>query len=136
PSVVNLSKTLQEKALLKNNREKMIVELKGVDQAFQEVTGVDSKIIRGKFDLGTSKNPKAVFGVGVASVLGVDVVSSPLPVMVYLPKANSRVSMMPQSAFYTGNFMPAGSFAIQQDFDNRYVLTNLGYLQSLMGKPK
>src|SRR5699024_10955734 len=68
------------------------------------------------------------------SILGIDAVSNPFPVTIYLPKANGRVMMMPQSAFYTGTITPAGTFAIQQDFDNKYVLTNLGYLQSLMGK--
>ncbi|HLR38610.1 MAG TPA: FtsX-like permease family protein [Chitinophagaceae bacterium] len=134
PSIDGLSKSLEEKALLRNGREKMIVELKGVDSAFHKVTGVQSRIIRGLFDLGTAQKPKAVFGAGVASILGIDAVSNPFPVTIYLPKANGRVMMMPQSAFYTGTITPAGTFAIQQDFDNKYVLTNLGYLQSLMGK--
>ncbi len=133
-SVQQVSKSLEEKALLQNDKERMIVELKGVDSVFREVTGVVSKIYQGGFDVGTKENPKAVFGVGVASVLGIDVTSAPLPIVVYLPKANSKISLVPQRAFYTGRVMPEGTFAIQQDFDNKYVLTNLAYLQSLMGK--
>ncbi len=135
PAVKHVSSSLQEKALLQYNGEKMIVELKGVDSAFLQVTGIKGKMVRGSFDVGTTEVPKAVFGVGVESILGVDVQNALLPVVVYLPRATGGNFMLPQQAFYTGQLIPAGSFAIQQDFDNKYVLTDLSYLQSLMGKP-
>ncbi len=133
--VAHVSRALKEKALLQYNGEKMIVELKGVDSAFVDVTGIKQKMVRGSFDVGTREVPKAVFGVGVESILGVDVKNALLPVVLYLPKATGGGFMLPQQAFYTGQLIPAGAFAIQQDFDNKYVLTNLGYLQALMGKP-
>src|SRR5699024_5780557 len=60
PEVGRVSKTLEEKALLQYNEEKMIVELKGVDSVFRDVTGVKSKMISGEFNLGSEENPKAV----------------------------------------------------------------------------
>lgn len=136
PAVNHVSRSLKDKALLQYNGEKMIVELKGVDSAFQQVTGVKEKMVQGTFDLGSEELPKAVLGIGVASILGVDVRNSLLPIILYLPRATNSSFMLPQQAFYTGQLIPEGTFAIQQDFDNTYVLTDLGYLQSLMGKPK
>ena len=138
PAVMNVSKTLEEKALLQYNGEKMIVKLKGVDPAFQQVTGIKGKMVRGHFAVGSADTPRAVLGVGVEAILGVDVKNQLLPITVYLPRATSSgegFMMMPQQAFYTSQILPAGAFAIQQDFDNKYVLTSLSFLQSLMGKP-
>lgn len=134
PFVKQLSRTLEEKALLQYNGEKMIVELKGVDTAFQRMTGIKRKMVRGNFDVGSPAIPKAVLGVGVESVLGVDVRNNLIPIILYLPRATGSSFMLPQQAFYTGQLIPEGAFAIQQDFDNKYVLTNLRFLQSLMGK--
>ncbi len=135
PEVARVSETLEEKALIQYNGEKMIVQLKGVDSLFHLVTGVSKKMVRGTFDMGNADSPKAVIGVGVESILGVDVRRGILPIVVYLPKAHANNMMMPQQAFYTGELLPSGTFAIQQDFDNKYVLTNLRFLQDLMGKP-
>ncbi|MGH2644571.1 MAG: ABC transporter permease, partial [Chitinophagaceae bacterium] len=49
-----VSKSLQEKALLKYNDEKTIAILKGVDQHFAQVTGISGKIVRGTFNIGNA----------------------------------------------------------------------------------
>lgn len=135
PGISQVSKTLEEKALVQYNGEKMIVELKGVDSVFQKVTGIRRKMVHGSFDVGTVDSPNAVLGIGVEATLGVDVKRGVLPIVIYLPRADAGNLMMPQEAFFTGEIHPSGTFAIQQDFDNKYVLTNLRFLQDLMGKP-
>ncbi len=135
PGISQVSKTLEEKALVQYNGEKMIVELKGVDSVFQQVTGIRRKMVHGSFDVGTVDSPNAVLGIGVEATLGVDVKRGMLPIVIYLPRADAGNLMMPQEAFFTGEIHPSGTFAIQQDFDNKYVLTNLRFLQDLMGKP-
>lgn len=44
--VKKVARTLEEKALLKYNNEKMIVELKGVDTNYAKVTGIVEKMIQ------------------------------------------------------------------------------------------
>lgn len=134
-AVSHVSKTLEEKALVKYNDEKMIVELKGVDSNYAKVTGIPEKMIRGKFSMGNVNDPMAIVGVGIEAVLGMDVKRGIIPLVVYLPRPAANNFMMPEQAFFVGQMTPSGTFAIQQDFDNKYVITNLAYLQALMGKP-
>lgn len=134
-SVNHVSKTLEEKALVKYNDEKMVVELKGVDRNYREVTGITGKMVRGTFNTGNVDTPRAVSGVGIEAVLGMDVERGIIPLVIYLPRPAANSFMMPEQAFFVGQMMPSGTFAIQQDFDNKYVITNLAYLQALMGKP-
>lgn len=128
-----VSKSLQEKALLKYNDEKTIAILKGVDQHFAQVTGISGKIVRGTFNIGDADSPKAVVGIGIEAALGIDVEKGFIPLLIYLPRANVESFIFPEQAFYVGQISPDGTFAIQQDFDNQYVITSLAYMQQLMG---
>lgn len=128
-----VSKSLQEKALLKYNDEKTIAILKGVDQHFSQVTGISEKIVRGTFNIGDADTPKAVVGIGIEAALGIDVERGFIPMLIYLPRANVESFIFPEQAFYVGQVSPDGTFAIQQDFDNQYVITSLAYMQQLMG---
>lgn len=128
-----ISKSLQEKALLKYNDEKTIAILKGVDQHFAQVTGISGKIVRGTFNTGDADTPRAVVGIGIEAALGIDVEKSFIPMLIYLPRANVESFVFPEQAFFVGQAGPDGTFAIQQDFDNQYVITSLAYMQELMG---
>ena len=133
--VKSVSRSLEEKALLKYNDEKTIALLKGVDSDFDKVTGIGGKMVRGRFDPGTAAEPKAVVGVGIEGALGIDVKRNFLPLTVYLPKASVQSFTFPEQAFYVGQLSPSGTFAIQQDFDNTYVLCDLAWMQQLMSMP-
>jgi lipoprotein-releasing system permease protein len=133
--VKSVSRTLEEKALLKYNDEKTIAVLKGVDGNFASVTGITSKIVRGEFDVGNARAPRAVVGIGIEGALGIDVKRDFISMVVYLPRATVQSFAFPEQAFYVGELSPAGTFAIQQDFDNKYVITSLAYMQQLMGMP-
>lgn len=130
-----VSRTLEQKALVKYNDEKTIAILKGVDTSYGEVTGIGGKIVRGTFDVGTAAIPRAVAGVGIEGALGIDVKRDFLPLTVYLPRPDARSFTFPEQAFYVGQLSPAGTFAIQQDFDNSYVLCSLAWMQQLMSQP-
>lgn len=130
-----VSRALEEKALIKYNDEKAIAVLKGVDSNYSRVTGIAGTMVRGTFDVGGVSSPGAVVGVGIEGALGIDIKRNFLSLLVYLPRASVQSFAFPEQAFYVGQLSPSGTFAIQQDFDNKYVLTDLGYMQTLMGMP-
>ena len=39
----------------------------------------------------------------------------------------------PVQSLSADNIVTAGAFAIQQDFDNNYVITNLGFVKRMLG---
>ncbi len=127
------SLTAEEKALLQNQDYQAIVELKGVDANYTKVTTVESGLVRGEFLLGSAEHPGAVMGVGIENAVAVLSDRSIGNLTVYLPKKGVDDISNPLSSFNEGKITPVGAFAIQQDFDNKYVLTNLDFVKQYMG---
>ncbi|RPD40117.1 FtsX-like permease family protein [Chitinophaga barathri] len=132
--VANLSASIEEKAVLRNGNEQTIAVLKGVDSAFSHVAGVQDKVIRGAYDISHEQGYQAVVGLGIESALGVDVEHSSVPVNVYMPKRDEAgfSAGLPEQAVNSGTIYPAGTFAIQQEFDSKYVLVDISFLRNLL----
>jgi len=131
PGINGISEIIQEKALLNYNNNHTIAVLMGVDSHFPEVTGIKSKMIRGKFDLGNADTPLCIVGAGIEANLGIDIQRSFYPITVYIPKRGIAAYSTPEDALNAGNINPVGTFAIQQDFDNTYVITNIDFIRQL-----
>ncbi len=123
---------VEEKALLQSGEQQTVVLLKGVDTNYHFVSGVPAKMYRGSFDIGNIHEPELVLGSGIEAALGIQSDRNLYPVTVFLPKKTSRENPSALSALSEGNASTSGSFAIQQDFDNRYVITNLAFVKQQM----
>lgn len=135
PGVASLSSVIEEKVVLRYGNEQTIAVLKGVDRQYTGVAKVQDKIVRGKFDLSHQEGYQAVLGIGIESALGVDVERSFVPVNVYMPRRDAGTSFnvaMPEQSLSTGVIYPVGTFAIQQEFDSKFVLTDIGFMRGLM----
>ena len=135
PGVKAISYTLEEKALLQNGSFQGLVYMKGVDSNYHRVNNVARRLIRGKFLLGNADKPDMVMGAGVENMMGIESDRALLPLTVYLP-GKGIVNMEaadPLQSLSADNIVSAGSFAIQEDFDNNYVITNLGFIKRMMG---
>ncbi len=133
PAVENLSLEAEEKALLKNYDAQTVVYLKGVDDNYPKVSGVASKTNRGVYNTGTTDDPYLVAGAGIQNAVSLNV-DPALPsgqLTVILPKRNVS-SNDPLQSISEGNVKAAGVFAIQQDFDERYAITNIGFVKQQM----
>ena len=132
PGVALFTKVAEEKAAVINGDYQTIVNIKGVDENYSQVTAVKDKIVRGKFELGTDEEPLAVLGSGVEGLLGVNAATSLYQLTTYIPR-KAVASKDPRASLPQGNILPAGTFAIQQDFDNKYIITNLAFIKRQMG---
>jgi lipoprotein-releasing system permease protein len=132
-NVEAVSLVVEENVHLKNGDFRTNGTLKGVDENYTKVTGVQSSVITGKFTTGTDEAPSLVLGSGVENALGLMSDRAVNPVTAYLPKRGIGVTDNPMEAISTVNFLPAGSFSIQQDFDNKYVITNLTIVKQMIG---
>ena len=133
-SVAASSLIAEEKALLQNGDFQSVVILKGVDKNYKFVTGVSKKLIEGKFDLGTIDQPKIIMGYGVKDATGITMNEAFAPeiITVILPKSNLKAND-PVESLSEGNVSTTGVFAIQQDFDNNYAITNIDFIKRQMG---
>jgi lipoprotein-releasing system permease protein len=123
----------EEKAWLQQGESQTFAVLKGVDENYKNVAGVASHIIRGEFDLGDSSAPSAILGVGIESALQTESDRAVTPLTVYLPKRGATNPTNPAASLSADNLASSGAFLIQQDFDNKYVITNLAFVKRMMG---
>jgi lipoprotein-releasing system permease protein len=130
--VKSLSRIAEEKALLQSGDLQTIVQIKGVDQNYPLVAGIPSRMIRGKFNTGTAEDPRAVLGAGIENAIGVLSDRALQPVSVYLPRKGMASLDNPLESLSQGSLIPSGSFAIQSEFDNKYVITNLDFLKAYL----
>ncbi len=133
PGIRGYALTVEDKALLRFGQLQPIV-LKGVDSNYRHVTGVAAKVMKGKFELGTEDHPAAVLGAGIENALGIETDRSIVPMSVYLFKNGANVNEAdPMQSVSAENLAAAGTFSIQQDFDNKYVITNAGFMKRMLG---
>jgi len=131
--VETISLVAEEKALIQNGGLQTVVHIKGVDSNYTQVAGIADHLYRGEYILGNEDQPGLVFGIGVEQALGLLSDQSIAPVSVYLPKKNSVSTTDPLSSLSLANANPTGSFAIQSEFDNKYVITNLDFIRLYSG---
>ncbi len=131
-NVQSLSMVLEENVHLQNGDYRTNAVIKGVDDAYVQTSGVKEMVTSGQFELGSNETPALVLGVGIEGALNLRSDRSVTPVTAYLPK-RGVTSTNPLDAISTVNLQPTGAFSIQQDFDNKYVLTNLDILKEMLG---
>lgn len=133
PNIRTYTMVVEEKVLLQYNSFQPAT-MKGVDSNYEKVNGVSEKLARGKFDLGSIDHPGLVMGVGIENALGLESDRSITPVTIYVFRRDSLSRTHdPLESLSTGNMASTGSFVIQQEFDNKYALTNLGFMKSMLG---
>jgi len=133
PGVDIVSETLEEVAFFEYRESQDFGILKGVDSLYHKVTGIDSTIFEGRYRLKDGGRSMAVLGGGMRNKLQVDV-DDPFETLNVFMAKRENVGAMEQQ-FKKRFSYPAGSFKIQQDFDNQYILVPLEFARDLTGTP-
>ncbi|MDB5209683.1 MAG: lipoprotein releasing system transrane protein LolC [Sediminibacterium sp.] len=131
--VAVISFVAEEKALLSGGPLQTIVSLKGVDENYTSINRMNTPkhIVRGKFELGTVTDPKLVVGAGIENAAGVDVEKELYPATIYLPNRNAA-RLISDDGLNSFSVIPSGTFMVQQDFDNKYVFSNLAFVKYML----
>ncbi len=132
PGVAHVSRIIEERAVLSYGEDKTIAVLKGVDSQYNEVTSVKDKVVTGRFDTGNEDAYRAVLGIELEAALGIDIEHSMAPVDVYVPRRSAGSLMVPNEALNNGYLYPTGAFAIQQEFNSKYVITHIDFMRKLL----
>jgi lipoprotein-releasing system permease protein len=134
--VTGISLIVEEKALLQNGDYQSIVYLKGVDDNYSSITGVSRHVIKGNFDIGDTENPLLVLGAGIENAIGVQSDRNLAPLVVYLPRKTEVDLSDPLQSVSSDTINTAGTFLIQQDFDDKYAITNLQFIKDMLSMAK
>ena len=128
-SIKNFSLSVEEKALVQNGESQSVVYLKGVDENYRYITGVADNLLSGDYDIGTANAPKLVLGAGVEGALQMYSDQFSAPLKIYLPRKSNTEQINMLEDISNDTISSSGSFRIQQDFDNKYGITNIDFVK-------
>ncbi len=131
--VAYYAEVIEDNALIRHKDRQHVARIKGVNEHFTKVCGIDSMMVRGKFILQDKGGNYAVLGSGVAYYLAATPgITDPLNI--YAPRRNLSASDM-ENAFNILPIYPSGIFSIQQEFDSKYVIVPLSFARELFDYP-
>jgi len=124
---------LEENVLLKYGDMQFIGSIKGIDETIFVNSGIKSSVTSGNGILNHKNIPLAILGEGVADKLSINFDNAIQPLSVYYPnKEVSNINLDPSNAFNIQNISIGGTFSIQHEFDTKYVIVPLKFVQELL----
>jgi len=128
--IEGVTQVIEDNAYVKYRDEEMIVTVKGVSDNYLKEQRLKNNIVEGKLKLTDNGNNYCVIGRGIEYTLNISSLNDMYPIQVSYPKRNSDL-LDPMSAVNTKNIMPAGVFAIEKEFDEKYMITSLKFAETL-----
>ncbi len=131
PGVDQVVFVIEDQAYVKYNKSEMIATIKGVSANYPNVNRLDSKIVEGKLNFWNGNLPMAVVGQGIQYSLGVSTADNYSTLQVYYPKNLRSKSLNMSSAMTKLNLQVAGVFAIERQFDEKYIIVPINFAAEL-----
>jgi lipoprotein-releasing system permease protein len=130
PGVYDLSQVIEDKALVRYDELQTIAVVKGVDDNYATITGLDSMIVEGSFRLKTRGEPFALIGRGIRIYLNV-MLLSPRQMSFYAPRRSAEISFDANRALNRKYLSVAGVFSVEQDYDLNYIIVPVDFARQL-----
>lgn len=128
--VQHISKTLEEVAFFDYGDKQNIGVIKGVDSNFHKINGVDGMVREGQYVLKKESKYNAVVGLGMRNKLGISIDDDFSSLGVFIPKSGSIRPL--ETPFRSRLLYPSGTFIVQQEFDNKYILADISVVRDLL----
>ena len=129
-----VSSLVTETAWVTYGQNQAIVKLRGVDDSYPLITGLDTLVAEGEYRLGGASTGVSTLIVGgqLFHELGMRLPAMQ-PAAVHIPKRGTRsMGFSMDEAFNTGYAYAVGNFFIQQDIDRQYIVTDIDFVRRLM----
>ncbi len=123
---------VEENALLRYGEKQYVATIKGVDENYAQVTGIDSSMWDGGFVLRSEQGrPYAIPGIGIANYLGMRI-NFITPLNIYVPKRTGTADLNPEDAFIRNYIFPSGIYQVEQEYDSKYVFIPIDFARELL----
>ncbi len=133
-NVYEVSSIVEENAMIKYKDKQMPITLKGVSNQFLKSKNIDKYLIQGLPILSANDTINyCLIGEGVAYVLDVYLQNNyyqPV-IQVYSPKKGYKISLNAENVVNNKLINVGGIFAIQQEIDSKYIITDINFAHSL-----
>jgi lipoprotein-releasing system permease protein len=128
--VQDFSIVIEEVALLEYGDKQQVGIIKGVDDHYIQVTGIEKAMKSGEVSFADSDfGSYSIIGSGVSSSLNVSLKNKFTPLTIYVP--NRRKGVMDKD-FKSRPLLVSGVFSIQNERDNQYVLSSYEMVSRLL----
>jgi lipoprotein-releasing system permease protein len=132
-----ISQTLQETAIFSYDRKQSAAHIKGVDENYAGITGIDTLVRDGEYDLlvPAASIGGAVVGNQLSIVLGIDPLNKYERLTVFMLRPKPRGSTMlttGRTNYLRKEFQPTGIVLSQEAFENQAVLVDLQKARELL----
>ncbi len=136
PEIAGMTFVLEDNALLKYMDRQYVVTVKGVSESFLHTSDIKSKILEGEAVLEDGPLDFMIAGAQIAYGLGLRPGDPLHSVSVFMPQKGidpALTAVDPSSAFSQRAIAVSGVFGVQQDFDAKYVLVPIRFIQEMTG---
>ncbi len=131
--VRDVSLVLEENALLRNGDRQSIATVRGVDDAYGRITGIDTCMaFDDSFLLHDNRQSYAILGAGIDQALQSSFKEALKPIMIYMPRRGKTMHFLPTDEFRRKRIIVWGVFTVQDDFDAQYVFVPLQFMRQLL----
>jgi ABC-type lipoprotein release transport system permease subunit len=133
PGVVWYTELVDENVLIENEERQLIVTMRGVSDDYAKITGFDSTVHQGTYDLYPHGRTGAVVGQEIGTRLNLGELA---PLNLYVPKRDRSLSIdfnnMDEEPFNKDMVYVSGLYSISSDFDGKFVILPIDKVRSLM----
>jgi lipoprotein-releasing system permease protein len=123
---------LEEVALIKYQDKQTVATIKGVQPSFYSMSGIDTMLIEGEVVHASAPKNQVIMGWGIADQLALFISQNVYQVSIIVPKRGTQKGITPGSEFNRRIANATGIFSISPDFDTKYVLADLAFVQDLL----
>ena len=129
-----VSRSLSDKALVKNVDKQALVTIKGVDENFNKVTTIDSAITEGEYGL-DQKGSQMLIGRGVANQLHVNMSIFVNEVSLFSPVRGKSQGLSASDQLNQLYCNPSGVFSLNEELDYQLAFVKLETARRLFDLP-
>jgi len=130
-----ISKTLSDKALLKNNDKQTLVTIKGVDKNYSKVSLITTSIDDGVYGLNDTLKSNILIGRGIANQLQINIREFVNELSLFSPVKGKSGSLNPDENFNQMYCTPSGIFSLNDEFDYQFAFVNIETAKKLFDEP-
>lgn len=132
--ILAISKVVEERVFLSYKDKQHIAYIKGVDENYNKIIPADSILTVGTWLDSKYKNT-AVIGYGISYKLSLGIMNFGEPLQIMVPKPGKGF-VNPNNAFRSKGVQIVGVYTGLEDFQNKYIFTNISLAQDLLGYEK
>ncbi len=127
--IASFTEIVEGNALLKFNDKQCISTIKGVGKEFRKMSGFDSLIVEGLFNL---EKRNIIIGRGISNVLQTGPRELFTPISIYAPKRGNISSINPEDGMNELKTFVSGIFTINDEFDYKYIILSIENARSIL----